>query len=72
SSHFGPDRRLTMKEGTVLVATTNTNGSYILVVNGQADPTDYKPLKRYLRQELERLSRSAARQSPGPSPSGGT
>jgi LCP family protein required for cell wall assembly len=63
SSHFSPDRRLTMKEGRVLKATTNTDGAYILVVVGQKSSTDYAPLKRFLARELDRLSRSAARQA---------
>jgi LCP family protein required for cell wall assembly len=68
SGHMSPDRRLTLKEGKVLEATTNTNGSYILVVAGRSGPTDYSPLRRYLRQELQRLSDRAARPSPSASP----
>jgi LCP family protein required for cell wall assembly len=63
SSHFSPDRRLTMKEGKVLQATTNTDGAYILVVMGQKNSTDYSPLKEFLANELDRLSRSAERQA---------
>jgi LCP family protein required for cell wall assembly len=63
SSHFSPDRRLTMKEGRVLEATTNTNGSYILVVVGRDGPGDYSPLQHYIRQELRRLSSAAERQA---------
>jgi LCP family protein required for cell wall assembly len=63
SSHFSPDRRLTMKEGKVLQATTNTDGAYILVVIGQKSSTDYTPLQEFLARELDRLSRSAERQA---------
>jgi LCP family protein required for cell wall assembly len=71
SSHFSPDRRLTMKEGRILEATTNTEGSYILVVKGRKDGTDYHPLQRFLKRELARLTAAAERQaaaSPSPSP----
>jgi LCP family protein required for cell wall assembly len=62
SGHLSPDRRIELKEGRVLEATTNTNGQYILVVVGRADSTDYEPLQRYLRRQLARPipSRSAA------------
>jgi LCP family protein required for cell wall assembly len=70
SSHFSPDRRLTMKEGKVLQATTNTDGAYILVVIGQQSSTDYTPLREFLAAELDRLSRSAERQAKAtPTPS---
>jgi LCP family protein required for cell wall assembly len=68
SGHFSPDHRLTMKEGRVLEATTNTDGSYILVVVGRKNSTDYAPLQHYLRRELARLSRAAARPTPTSSP----
>jgi LCP family protein required for cell wall assembly len=63
SSHFSPDRRLTMKEGRVLEATTNTDGSYILVVRGRDAAGDYRPLRRFLKDELDRLSRGAERRA---------
>ncbi|HEX6655125.1 MAG TPA: LCP family protein [Candidatus Limnocylindria bacterium] len=63
SSHFSPDRRVTLKEGRILEATTNTDGSYILVVKGRADGTDYHPLRRFLRLELARLSAAAERRA---------
>ncbi|HET6820836.1 MAG TPA: hypothetical protein VFH98_09805, partial [Candidatus Limnocylindria bacterium] len=69
SSHFSPDKRLTMKEGRVLEATTNTDGSYILVVKGRKDGSDYAPLRHYLKRELARLSQEAERKaSASPSP----
>jgi LCP family protein required for cell wall assembly len=69
SSHFSPDKRLTMKEGRVLEATTNTDGSYILVVKGRKDGSDYAPLRHFLKRELARLSQEAERKaSASPSP----
>jgi LCP family protein required for cell wall assembly len=67
SSHLNPDRRLTLKEGKVLEATTNTDGAYILVVVGRQSGGDYAPLQAFLADELDRLSRSAARASAKPS-----
>jgi len=52
SSHLQPDRRIQLKQGRILEATSNTNGQYILVVAGRADATDYRPLHRYLAREL--------------------
>ena len=63
SSHFSPDRRLTMKEGRILEATTNTDGAYILVVKGRKDGTDYHPLQRFLKLELARLTAAAERKA---------
>ena len=64
SSHIDPDRRIRLGEGEVLEATTNTNGQYILVVIGRADPTDYRPLHRFLAREIAKPIRR-----PGASPS---
>jgi LCP family protein required for cell wall assembly len=52
SSHLRPDRRVELKEGRILEATTNTIGQYILVVKGRDSGTDYRPLHRYLRMQL--------------------
>jgi polyisoprenyl-teichoic acid--peptidoglycan teichoic acid transferase len=70
SSHMSPDRRIELKEGRILEATTNTNGQYILVVVGRADSTDYQPLRTYLRRQLakpiqERGDRPSASTSAG-------
>jgi LCP family protein required for cell wall assembly len=65
SGHLDPDRRIELKEGVVLEATTNTIGQYILVVIGRADSTDYAPLQQYLAAELARPI-----PSPSSSPSG--
>ncbi|MGH2456260.1 MAG: LCP family protein [Candidatus Limnocylindria bacterium] len=64
SSHLSPDRRIELKEGVVLEATSNTLGQYILVVIGRAGSSDYAPLHRYLEAELARPI-----PSPPPSPS---
>jgi LCP family protein required for cell wall assembly len=63
SGHLNPDRRIELKEGVILQATTNTDGEYILVVIGGAGPTDYTPLQAYLRTELPKSI-------PAPVPSG--
>lgn len=52
------DRRIDLPEGTVLHASTNTNGQYILIVAGQRSTADYAPLHAHIGQELAR---------PGPS-----
>jgi LCP family protein required for cell wall assembly len=52
SSHLSPDRRIELKEGRILEATTNTIGQYILVVVGRADAADYQPLRDFLATEL--------------------
>jgi polyisoprenyl-teichoic acid--peptidoglycan teichoic acid transferase len=52
SSHLQPDRRIELKEGRILEATSNTVGQYILVVKGRDSSTDYQPLHRYLRKQM--------------------
>ena len=52
SSHFHADRRIELKEGVILDATTNSDGQYILVVIGRANGEDYAPLQAYLRDKL--------------------
>lgn len=52
SSHLDPDRRIELRDGQILEATSNTNGQFILVVAGRADATDYQPLRDYLAREL--------------------
>lgn len=52
SGHLSIDRRLEMKEGEQLLATTNTIGQYILIPIGQTSSTDYEPIKAWLRAEL--------------------
>lgn len=52
SSHLHPDRRIELKEGRVLEATSNTIGQYILVVAGRSNSTDYSPLQKFLAKQL--------------------
>ncbi|HEX6473918.1 MAG TPA: LCP family protein [Candidatus Limnocylindria bacterium] len=52
SSHLHPDRRIELKEGKILEATSNTIGQYILVVKGRDSSTDYRPLQRFLRKQM--------------------
>jgi hypothetical protein len=66
SGHLQPDRRIELKEGVILEATTNTIGQYILVVIGREHSTDYGPLQRFLAEELAKPIPTA---SPNPSPS---
>ena len=47
-----PDRRVELREGEILEATTNTIGQYVLVVIGRQDPTDYRPLHEWLADQL--------------------
>ncbi|PZR61238.1 MAG: hypothetical protein DLM71_08710 [Chloroflexi bacterium] len=54
SGRMNADRRIELKEGVILEATTNSIGQYVLVVIGRAGPTDYRPLKRFLATELAR------------------
>jgi len=60
SSHLRIDRRVELKEGVVLEATTNTLGQYILIPKGQETSTDYRPVKSYLRRMLARPIASPA------------
>ena len=69
SSHITPDRRIELKEGKILEATTNTLGQYILVVIGRQSSTDYQPLKDYIAKVLARpIKTRAPSASPGASP----
>ncbi|HUF05894.1 MAG TPA: LCP family protein [Candidatus Binatia bacterium] len=52
SSHLSSDRRVELTEGTVLTATTNTNGAYILVPTGWTGPGAYGSLRAHLASEL--------------------
>jgi LCP family protein required for cell wall assembly len=66
SGHLHPDRRIELKEGRVLEATSSTTGQYILVVVGRSSSTDYGPLKEYLAEQLAKPVRN---RSTGPSAS---
>lgn len=52
SSHLESDRRIELSEGPVLTATTNSNGSYILIPTGWTGPGDYGGIQSYLSNEL--------------------
>ncbi len=52
SSHISSDRRIELTEGSVLTATSNTNGAYILVPAGWSGPGDYGGLQAYLSNQL--------------------
>ncbi len=52
SSHLASDRRVELTEGSVLTATSNTNGAYILVPIGWSGPGDYGGLQAYLSNQL--------------------
>jgi LCP family protein required for cell wall assembly len=66
SSHLNPDRRIELKEGRILEATSNTVGQYILVVVGRSSSSDYQPLHAYLARQLAKpiRARSSAAASP--------
>ncbi len=47
------DRRIEMREGEILQASTNTIGQYILVVIGQEASDDYAPLHTFVSAAIE-------------------
>jgi LCP family protein required for cell wall assembly len=55
-----PDRRVELREGEILEATTNTIGQYVLVVIGRDAPDDYGPLHRWLDQRLSEAASQAS------------
>jgi LCP family protein required for cell wall assembly len=61
SGHLGADRRIELREGVILEASSSSDGQYILVVKGRSSGSDYAPLKAYLQAQL-------ARPLPSPSP----
>jgi polyisoprenyl-teichoic acid--peptidoglycan teichoic acid transferase len=54
SSHLSSDRRVELTEGSVLTATTNTIGQYILIPTGWTGPGDYATIRTHLETELAR------------------
>jgi polyisoprenyl-teichoic acid--peptidoglycan teichoic acid transferase len=68
SGHLNPDRRIELKEGRVLEATSSTNGQYILVVAGRSSSTDYTPLQKFLAEELAKPIRAHPRRRASRSP----
>jgi LCP family protein required for cell wall assembly len=61
SGHMSSDRRIELAEGEALVATTNTDGQYILIPTGWTGPGDYASLHAFIEQRL-------AEPVPAPSP----
>jgi polyisoprenyl-teichoic acid--peptidoglycan teichoic acid transferase len=68
SGHLEPDRRIELKEGRVLEATTNTDGQYILVLAGRSSSSDYRPLHKFLAEELAKPIRAHTRPRSSRSP----
>ncbi len=54
SGHLSADRRIELTEGSVLTATTNTLGQYILVPTGWTGPGQYGGVRAHLESELSR------------------
>ena len=52
SSHLSSDRRIELSEGQVLMATTNTDGQYILVPTDWTGPGDYGGMQAYIADQL--------------------
>lgn len=52
AGNLTPDRRVELAEGTILEATTNTVGQYVLAVIGRSSPGDYLPLHEYIADRL--------------------
>jgi hypothetical protein len=52
SSHLQSDRRVELTEGTVLTASTSSNGAYILLPTGWAGSGDYGGIRSYLASQL--------------------
>lgn len=57
SGALAPDRRIELTEGTILQATTTTDGQYVLVPIGRGSPSDYSPLKRFVQEQLSEPTR---------------
>ena len=66
SSHLHTDRRLELKEGVILVAGRNSEGSYILSPIGAKSAGDYAPLRRYIATELAKPIPTAPSPTPAP------
>ena len=60
--NLSSDRRIDVSDGTILVATTNTDGQYILIPRDWTGPGAYDGFRAYLADEL-------AKPIPTPSPS---
>lgn len=66
SGHLHPDRRLELKEGLILVAGRNSEGSYILSPIGARSAGDYAPLRRFIATQLAKPIPAAPSPSPTP------
>ena len=64
SSHLSSDRRVELAEETVLTATTNTIGQYILIPSDWTGPGDYGGLRAFLAGELAQPIGSSATDAP--------
>jgi LCP family protein required for cell wall assembly len=62
--HLSSDRRIEVSDGTILVATTNTDGQYILIPNDWTGPGAYDGFRAFLATELAKPI-----PTPAPSPS---
>lgn len=60
SSHMTSDHRVELTEGSVLTATTNTVGQYILIPAGWTGPGDYASIQQYISEELASASSADA------------
>lgn len=52
SKHLSPDHQIELTDATILSATRNSVGQYVLVVTGAQSPSDYDPLKAYIATNL--------------------
>jgi LCP family protein required for cell wall assembly len=65
SSHFNSDRRIDVSDGTILTATTNTIGQYILIPVDWTGPGAYGGFRAFLADELARpIEEPAATDAP--------
>ncbi len=64
--HLSSDRRIEVSDGTILTATTNTIGQYILIPRDWTGPGAYDGFRAFLAEELARPFPTAT-----PSPSAG-
>ena len=60
SGHLSSDRRIEVSDGTILTATTNTIGQYILIPIDWAGPGSYGGFRAFLADELARPIEDAA------------
>jgi polyisoprenyl-teichoic acid--peptidoglycan teichoic acid transferase len=68
ASKLDIDRRIELREGEILEATTNTLGQYVLVTIGRTSSSDYAPLHSYVREQLSSAQPSSPPASPTETP----